>query len=183
MEQLEPGLPKARPTLTACLNGPQDLRRCVLDESVVKSPLGPMAFPGGETFLDSERCLALSRWSLKVAMVFEFTGDKRYFTDDERREFKEFFAMPENLWIWAGRYDGPKPVHGVERRAWAEGEPGRGVRVLSDRYGRFRGAAGARASQVGAAVFSVCGFDAGQHSSAYLSAAERTARLASTRHD
>jgi hypothetical protein len=21
-----------------------------------------------------------------------------------------------------GRYDGPKPVHGVERRAWAEGE-------------------------------------------------------------
>jgi hypothetical protein len=31
MEQLEPGLPKARPTLTACLNGPQDLRRRVLD--------------------------------------------------------------------------------------------------------------------------------------------------------
>jgi hypothetical protein len=31
MEQLEPGLPKARPTLTACLNGPQHLRRRVLD--------------------------------------------------------------------------------------------------------------------------------------------------------
>src|SRR5438874_1321756 len=31
MEQLEPGVPKARPTLTACLNGPQDLRRRVLD--------------------------------------------------------------------------------------------------------------------------------------------------------
>ena len=82
-------------------------------ENVVTSFLGPMAFPGEGTVLDWDRSLALSRWSLKVAMVFEFTGDKRYFTKDERREFKEFFAMPENLWIsrW-GAIDGPKPVHG-----------------------------------------------------------------------
>ena len=66
-------------------------------ENVVTSFLGPMAFPGEGTVLDWDRCLALSRWSLKVAMVFEFTGDKRYFTEDERREFKEFFAMPENM--------------------------------------------------------------------------------------
>jgi hypothetical protein len=31
MEKLEPGVPKARPTLIACLDGPQDLRRRVLE--------------------------------------------------------------------------------------------------------------------------------------------------------
>jgi len=31
MKHLAPGLPKGRPTLTACLNGPQDLQRRLLD--------------------------------------------------------------------------------------------------------------------------------------------------------
>ena len=35
----------------------------------------------------------------------------------ERLAFKERFELPENLWIWAGRYDGVRAMHAVQRRS------------------------------------------------------------------
>ena len=57
---------------------------------------------------------------MKTAMVYEFTSaadERKYFADSERLAFKERFEFPENLWIWAGRYDGVRLMHAVQRQS------------------------------------------------------------------
>lgn len=85
-------------------------------ENMVKPFVAQMAFPGTVTILNLHRKVALAQWFTKIAMVCDFTGDARYFTQEERAAFKETRAIPRNVWIWAGRYDDPRPIHGLERR-------------------------------------------------------------------
>jgi hypothetical protein len=89
-------------------------------ENEVKLFLTDMAFRGQKTLLDEARQLSLVRWVVKTAMVNEFTGavaEHKYFTESERRAFRERFAMPANLWIWLARYDGVLPLHSLQIRA------------------------------------------------------------------
>jgi hypothetical protein len=75
---------------------------------------------GAATPLSPERRTTVARWALKTAMVYEYVSppeEGRYFTPSERQTFKERFEFPERLWIWAGRYDGPRPMHAVQWRA------------------------------------------------------------------
>jgi len=91
-------------------------------ESVVKPSMTDMVYQGEKTLLDEERKRSLIRWIVKFAMVNEFTGapnEEKYFTEDERRAFKERFEIPSNLWIWLGRYDGPRPAHALQYRGKA----------------------------------------------------------------
>lgn len=74
---------------------------------------------GERTLLTGEQQLALVRWIVKTSMVFEFTGsnpEQKYFTEAERRAFKENFAIPPHLWIWLARYDGGLPLHSIQFR-------------------------------------------------------------------
>lgn len=87
-------------------------------ENEVKPFLTGMVFPGDKTPLNSGHQLALVRWAIKTAMVYEFTAtEEKYFSSEERLAFKERFEIPENVWIWAARYDGIKPIHGLQHRA------------------------------------------------------------------
>jgi len=98
---------------TACTNGWMSAL-----EFDVKLFLAPMVAPGEKTILNEVRRLALVRWAVKTAMLYEYTGtEDRYFSDAERRAFKERFEIPENVWIWAARYEGSTPVQGLQRRA------------------------------------------------------------------
>jgi len=88
-------------------------------ENEVKGFMTPMVFRGDKTILDADRQRSLVRWVVKTAMVYEFTGRKdepKYFTPDERKAFKEGFALPPNLWIWLARYDGVMPLHSLQLR-------------------------------------------------------------------
>jgi hypothetical protein len=79
-----------------------------------------LAYRGEKTLLDVDRQLALTRWIVKTAMVYEFTAspaEAKYFSEFERAAFKESFAMPSNLWVWLGRYDGVRPLHAFQQRA------------------------------------------------------------------
>ena len=89
-------------------------------ENQVKPFVTTMAYRGEKTLLDAGRQLALTRWIIKTAMVYEFTAsptERKYFSDSERVAFKESFAIPSNLWIWLGRYDGVRPLHAFQQRA------------------------------------------------------------------
>ena len=89
-------------------------------ENQVKPFVATMAYRGEQTLLDGDRQLALTRWIVKTAMVYEFTAspaEARYFSEFERAAFKESFAIPSNLWIWLGRYDGVRPLHAFQQRA------------------------------------------------------------------
>ncbi len=44
-------------------------------------------------------------------------AEPKYFTADERKAFKETFALPANVWIWLARYDGVMPLHSLQLRA------------------------------------------------------------------
>jgi len=88
-----------------------------------------MVDPGDKTLLTRERQTTLARWAIKTAMVHEYTATAdqvKYFSAVERLTFKERFEVPENLWIWAARYDGIRPIHAVETRGRAGqvGAPG-----------------------------------------------------------
>lgn len=88
-------------------------------ENDVRAFLSGMAFGGAKTILDRARQRSLVRWLVKTAMVAEFTSpstEQKYFTEVERREFKGLLAIPENLWIWLGRYDGVRPLHSLQLR-------------------------------------------------------------------
>jgi hypothetical protein len=89
-------------------------------ENDVKPFMTSMAFRGEKTLLDEERQAKLVRWFVKTAMVNEYTAadsEQKYFTEAERRAFKEQFTIPANLWIWLARYDGVLPLHSVQLRA------------------------------------------------------------------
>ena len=88
-------------------------------EGGVKDWMTPMVYRGEKVLLERDQQLALARWALKTAMVYEFISpnEPMYFTESERKAFKERFEIPENVWIWAGRYDGPRPMHAVQRRS------------------------------------------------------------------
>jgi hypothetical protein len=88
-------------------------------ENTVRPFMTDMVHRGERVLLSEERQLALVRWAVKTAMVYEFTGhgeESKYFTAEERRAFKEARAIPSNLWIWLGRYDGVLPVHSLPLR-------------------------------------------------------------------
>lgn len=90
-----------------------------IDELACKPFLTGMAFGGERTILSRQRQRHLARWLVKTAMVAEFTSpstEQKYFTEDERKEFKELLAIPENLWIWLARYDGVRPLHSLQLR-------------------------------------------------------------------
>jgi hypothetical protein len=92
-------------------------------ENDVMSFMTDMVYRGMKTLLDADRQRALIRWIVKTAMVYEFTGaavEQKYFTADERKAFKESYALPANMWIWLGRYDGVLPVHSLQLRATSE---------------------------------------------------------------
>jgi hypothetical protein len=89
-------------------------------ENDVRTFMREMAFRGDNTLLDEERQAKLVRWLVKSAMVNEFTSpgsEQKYFTQNERRSFKEHFAIPANLHIWLARYDGVLPLHSIQFRA------------------------------------------------------------------
>jgi hypothetical protein len=89
-------------------------------ETGVKPFMTDMTFRGEKTILDEDRQTKLVRWVVKTAMVDEYTapdGEQKYFTEAERRAFKEQFAIPANLWIWLARYDGVLPLHSLQIRA------------------------------------------------------------------
>jgi hypothetical protein len=89
-------------------------------ENDIKPFLTPLVLRGETVLLSPERQLALSRWAVKTAMVYEFTSapeEPEYFSAAERLAFKERFEIPDNVWIWIGRYDGVRPMHAVLRRA------------------------------------------------------------------
>jgi len=87
-------------------------------EGTVKPFMAEMVFPGVKTILDVERQGALARWAVKTAMVFEFVGKAPvpYFTPEERFGFKTLAQIPENTWIWIGRYDATQPAHSLQHR-------------------------------------------------------------------
>jgi len=88
-------------------------------ENSVRPFMREMVYRGQRTLLDDERTRALIHWVVKTAMVYEFTGraeEPKYFTQDERRAFKDARALPQNLWIWLGRYDGILPLHSLQLR-------------------------------------------------------------------
>ena len=69
--------------------------------------------------LTPEHQVALARWAIKTAMVFEYVGNReepKYFLPAELAAFRECRQIPENVWIWTGRYDGPRPMHAVQRQ-------------------------------------------------------------------
>lgn len=89
-------------------------------ENEIKDFMTPMVFRGEKVLLSRERQVALSRWAIKTAMVYEFTSapeEGKYFSDAERLAFKERFEIPANVWVWTGRYDGVRPMHAILRRA------------------------------------------------------------------
>jgi hypothetical protein len=89
-------------------------------ENHVKPFVATMAYRGEKTLLDVDRQLALTRWIVKTAVVYEFTAspaEAKYFSEFERAAFKESFAIPSNLWIWLGRHDGVRPLHAFQQRA------------------------------------------------------------------
>ena len=89
-------------------------------ENEVKDFMATMVSRGEIVLLTPERQVAVSRWAMKTAMVYEFTSaadERKYFSDGERLAFKERFELPENLWIWAGRYDGVRAMHADQRRS------------------------------------------------------------------
>ena len=89
-------------------------------ENEVKPFVTDMAFRGQKTLLDETRQRPLMRWAVKTAMVNEFTGaaaEQKYFTEVERRAFRDSYAIPANLWIWLARYDGVLPLHSLQIRA------------------------------------------------------------------
>jgi hypothetical protein len=89
-------------------------------ENEVKAFAEPMVRSGETVLLSPERQTTMARWAIKTAMVYEFTAapeEPKYFSDAERQAFKERFEIPENLWLWSGRYDGVRPLHAVLRRA------------------------------------------------------------------
>ena len=89
-------------------------------ENEVKDFMTTMVYRGEMVLLTPERQIAVSRWAMKTAMVYEFTSaadERKYFSDGERLAFKERFELQENLWIWAGRYDGVRAMHAVQRRS------------------------------------------------------------------
>jgi len=88
-------------------------------ENEVKPFMTEMVFRGEKTILDTDRQRSLIRWIVKTAMVNEFTGggaEHKYFTDGERRAFKESFTLPSNIWIWLARYEGVLPLHSLQLR-------------------------------------------------------------------
>ena len=89
-------------------------------EEQVKSFMTDMVDRGLKTLLDDYRQTLLTRWIIKTAMVYEFTdplAEQKYFSEGDRKAFKESFALPSNLWIWLARYDGVMPVHSLQLRA------------------------------------------------------------------
>lgn len=89
-------------------------------ESQGKEFITGMADRGQTTLLTRDRQIVLSRWAVKTAMVYEFTSpecETKYFTEVERLAFKERLEIPENVWVWTGRYDGARPMHSLQRRA------------------------------------------------------------------
>jgi hypothetical protein len=81
--------------------------------------LPEMVDRGKKVYLTDERRRVLARWAIKVAMVYEFTSlpnQQKYFAPAGRAAFRGSFAIPENLWIWAGRYDGVRPLHALQLR-------------------------------------------------------------------
>lgn len=93
-------------------------------ENDVQSFVTGMVSRGEKTLLDADRLRALVRWIVKIAMVYEFTAaatEPRYFSGAERLAFKERLELPLNLWIWAARYDGVRPIRAVQHRARTSG--------------------------------------------------------------
>lgn len=87
-------------------------------ENEAKPLLTAMAFSGEKTVINEEGRLVLVRWGLKTAMVYEYTEtDDHYFSAPERLAFKERFEVPPNVWVWAARHDGIKPIHGLQYQA------------------------------------------------------------------
>lgn len=88
-------------------------------ENTVRPFMTDMVHRGERLLLSEARQRALVHWAVKTAMVYEFTGhakEPKYFTAEERRAFRETRAIPSNLWIWLGRYDGVLPVHSLQLR-------------------------------------------------------------------
>jgi hypothetical protein len=95
-------------------------------ENEVKAFMMPMVFSGDRVALTLQNKRAFSRWALKTAMVYEFTsprGHGKYFSSEERQSFRRSFQIPENVWIWTGRYDGARPMHAVMHRTPPGAEP------------------------------------------------------------
>ena len=92
-------------------------------ESAVKPFMTDMVDRGKTVLLNEERQSALVDWMVKTAIVYEFSGSKnerKYISYGERRALKQSRAIPENLWIWVGRYDGVRPMHSLQLRASSE---------------------------------------------------------------
>jgi hypothetical protein len=88
-------------------------------ENAVRPFMTDMVSRGEKVLLDDDRQRALIHWTVKTAMVYEFTGrgdESKYFRQEERREFKNSRALPSNVWIWLGRYDDVLPVHALQLR-------------------------------------------------------------------
>jgi hypothetical protein len=88
-------------------------------ENDVLSFMPDMVDRGRIVHLTSARQVALARWAIKTAMVYEFVGEReepKYFLPVELAAFRERRQIPEHVWIWCGRYDGPRPMHAVQRR-------------------------------------------------------------------
>lgn len=88
-------------------------------ENTVRPFMTEMVYRGERVLLSDERQRGLVHWAVKTAMVYEFTGraeEPKYFTAEERRAFRDTRAIPPNLWIWLGRYDGVLPVHSLQLR-------------------------------------------------------------------
>jgi hypothetical protein len=129
-------------------------------ENGIKDFMRPMIFRGERVLLSRERQVALSRWAIKTAMVYEFTSAReegKYFSDAERLAFKERFELPENVWVWTGRYDGIRPMHAVLRRA-PKGPQAPIMHSLTF-SAKLPGAAGVRLSCVGWGPLASCSRD------------------------
>ena len=84
--------------------------------------------------LTPEHQVALARWAIKTAMVYEYVGDReepKYFLPVELAAFRECRQIPENVWVWTGRYDGPRPMHAVQRRYQNDRLGGPGIYSLT----------------------------------------------------
>jgi hypothetical protein len=46
----------------------------------------------------------LSRWSMKITMVFEATSGMDFYSPDEQKKLRTSGVLPEETFVWLGRY-------------------------------------------------------------------------------